>query len=266
MAKGFKHGGGTSLNFSIRTYPSETELNADKPKENTIGLITTTTMTSWVFSAVEPTEPEVGMIWILVGASSAAEFNALNSNTLQVYPTGAKQYVNGAWDDVPAYTYQNVEWVKWITYLYSNGDECDYISGGWIECGKTTSGYPNKGAVYRENDGIKLSIGNQAFALMRPANMIDLTNVSSISLEVECLQNTKNNYHPQFYVSEATTHTPDNITSVPAYLVAAVTPGNTETFHLNVSNISGEYYVYIGFPNYENAVNIYKIREGGLRG
>ena len=41
MGKGYKHGGANPLNFTVKTYPSETELKADKTKKNTIGVITT---------------------------------------------------------------------------------------------------------------------------------------------------------------------------------------------------------------------------------
>lgn len=104
--------GGAALNFTVKTYPSEVELKADKPKENTIGVITTTTMTKWVFSATEPKEPEVGMVWISVGKESSVEFNALKTNTLQVYPNTAKQYVNSAFADVVFFIYKGGAWVE----------------------------------------------------------------------------------------------------------------------------------------------------------
>ena len=102
MAKGFKHGasGESPLNFSVKTYPSETELKADTPHENTIGVITTTTISGWVFSATEPTKPEVGMVWFTLGTSSPVAFNALKNDTIQVYPVSAKQYFGGAWHEL----------------------------------------------------------------------------------------------------------------------------------------------------------------------
>lgn len=124
MGKGYKHGGSGGvdpLNFTVKTYPSETELKADKPKENTIGVITTTTMTSWVFSATEPSAPEVGMVWFTVETASGAEFNALKKNAIQVYPVSAKQYVGSKWTDVTALSNQGEEWVDWIAYLFKSG-------------------------------------------------------------------------------------------------------------------------------------------------
>ena len=132
-------GGGASLNFQVKTYPSETELKADKPKENTIGVITTTTMTSWVFSATEPKEPEVGMVWISVGDASGFEFNALKGKTLQVYPLSAKQYYSNKWNDVTPWIYQGSEWkllglpsdYQEVAYLRSSGTQA--IDTGYIQ-------------------------------------------------------------------------------------------------------------------------------------
>lgn len=114
-------GGSNPLNFQVKTYPSETELKADNPKENTIGIITTTTMTSWVFSATEPKEPEVGMVWIGIGTSSNCEFNALKKNTLLVYPLSAKQYVGNTFSDVKAFNYIGGEWLGWAYFLFQEG-------------------------------------------------------------------------------------------------------------------------------------------------
>lgn len=126
MGKGFKHGGsgGTNpLNFFVKTYPAETELKADKPKENTIGVITTTTMTSWGFYATEPTVPEVGMVWFFVKTESVVEFNALKKNAIQVYPFSAKQYVDSKWVEVAAMSYINGAWVEWDTrnFVFKSG-------------------------------------------------------------------------------------------------------------------------------------------------
>jgi hypothetical protein len=155
MAKGFKHGAGEAnpLNFSIKAYPSETELMADNPKENTIGVITTTTISSWCFSSKEPSEPVVGMVWISIGTSSTVEFNALKKNGIQVYPIRAKQYVGGAWKSVEAKSFQNGVWAEWVTYLFKDGNEYTDLTGGWTNEGYSYNGY---GFGQFVNDGEKL--------------------------------------------------------------------------------------------------------------
>lgn len=103
-------GGGASLNFAVKAYSSEAELLAAVPKENTIGIITTTPITSWFFDAVEPETVADGMVWFPTGTSGAVEFNALKKNGIQVYPLSAKQYAGGAWQHKPAMVYQKNGW------------------------------------------------------------------------------------------------------------------------------------------------------------
>lgn len=185
-------GGGASLNFQVKTYPSETELKADKPKENTNGVITTTTMTSWVFSAKEPTEPEVGMVWIALGDSSAVEFNALKNNTLQVYPISAKQYEGGKWVGKTAFSYQDGEWTDWWNgQLYDSGNEWEHITGGWaskpFRIDKSSDYTPKAYPITKESDHILLSANmtENTSMIICHETPIDLTEWTSISIEFE---------------------------------------------------------------------------------
>lgn len=186
MGKGYKHGGsgGTALNFNVKTYLSETELKADKPRENTIGVITTTTMTSWAFSAKEPAEPEVGMVWISVGTTSPVEFNALKSKTLQVYPINAKQYVGGKWEDIVAYSYPDDEWVEWWDgYYYRSGNEYKNITGGWVVKEKKGTQNGTLGTLTKQEDGLVINLtGNNCGACLRTEEMVDLTDIQKINI------------------------------------------------------------------------------------
>lgn len=107
-------GSGAALNFKI----VGGTVAPDVPRENTIWVNTDTDITGWALSAAEPAEPEEGMVWIATGTNSAVPFNALKKNTLMVYPTACKQFVNGAWTNVTAKSYVDGEWVDWFTYLF----------------------------------------------------------------------------------------------------------------------------------------------------
>ena len=91
----------------------------DNPKENTIWVNTDIPITGRVLSVSEPSAPSVGMVWITTGTKSAVAFNALKKDTLMVYPTACKQFVNGAWNNVTAKSYIGGEWVDWLAYLFS---------------------------------------------------------------------------------------------------------------------------------------------------
>lgn len=90
-------------------------------KENTIWVNTDVPITSYSFSATEPTDFTEGMVWIHTGASSTTAFNALRKNAVQVYPNAASQHINGSWVSKDAMMYQNGNWLSWTFYLYDKG-------------------------------------------------------------------------------------------------------------------------------------------------
>lgn len=145
-------GGSGGLNFQViggTTAPSN-------PKENMIWVNTSTKITSYIFSATQPTAAS-GMVWISTGTSSPIEFNALKKNGIQVYPTVAKQYVNSVWVDVSAYIYRNAEWVQFSYenyYLFKNGELYESRTGGWSRSGYTISN------DFNNTDNSQVTIGD----------------------------------------------------------------------------------------------------------
>ena len=120
-------GGGPGLNFKVVGGTSQ----PTNPRENTIWINTSTTITDWVFSTTQPTSA-TGRVWILTDTFSNAEFNALKKNGIYVYPISAKQYVSGAWKDVTVKSYLNGAWVSWWQgELYDSGNLYESVTGGW---------------------------------------------------------------------------------------------------------------------------------------
>ena len=177
-------GGGSSLNYEVVGGTSA----PSSPSENTIWINTSNTITSHVFSATEPENPVEGMVWICVGTSSAVAFSATEENPVMVYPLSANQYVSGAWVDKTAKTYQNGEWVDWAMFLFDNGNECTYVTGGWEGAAvkgranntsdKATAPSITKGATY-----MIVSTSSAAHGVIRPKNLIDVTNFSTLRLK-----------------------------------------------------------------------------------
>ena len=119
------NGGGVAFNFKVVGNPKPSN-----PKENTIWVDTYTPIKGWAFSKSEPEKVD-GFVWITVGDSSTASFNALKKNTIMVYPLSAKQCVGGEWVSVTAQSYQD-GWVDWIMYLYNKGVEyINELGEGW---------------------------------------------------------------------------------------------------------------------------------------
>lgn len=127
---GFGGGGGTSLNFDVKAYPSDADMMTATPKENTIGIITVLPISGWIFSVTAPEEPTEGMAWVITGTARQNEFNALKKNGIHVYPVSAKQYVSGAWVDVIAKRWQGEVWVDLIYYIVNgNTSKITNITG-----------------------------------------------------------------------------------------------------------------------------------------
>lgn len=122
MAKGFKHGGGggSSLNFKVIGNPKPAE-----PAENTVWIDSDTPISEWMFGTTQPENAPEGMLWIALGGSSPAPFNAIKKNTLNVYPLTARQYISGEWVPVIAELYQGGVWIPFSggrKYLFRSGD------------------------------------------------------------------------------------------------------------------------------------------------
>lgn len=259
--EGFGGGGGASLNFDVKAYATEEALLAAVPKENTIGVITQTAITSWAFSATEPAEPVAGMVWISTGDSSGVEFNALKKNAIQVYPLSAKQYVDGAWVDVTAMSYQGGEWVEWINKnaLYYYGSQM-----------YTWSASTMRGAIAENQTGIAPEVminpdGSSTIYIPSSSanewisgayimdNSIDLTDISLIEM------------HYVWYSSpvkialsvvpvNADSWGNDSTYGGDAVAYASTTTNSAKILSVDVSNLSGKYLLCIGIQCSRNTL------------
>lgn len=171
-------GGSGGLNFQViggTTAPSN-------PKENMIWVNTSTKITSYVFSATQPTG-SAGMVWISTGTSSGVEFNALKKNGIQVYPISAKQYVSGAWVDVTAKSYQNGKLVDWWNgSLYYAGNEYEFITGGWEARNSNSSYNASGGTLTKTSEYMRPNVVNNASTCATTINQIDLTKYKKLHL------------------------------------------------------------------------------------
>lgn len=142
---------GTDMNFDVVAYNTLDQLLASRPKENTIGVVTTTTVTGWIFSVEEPTNMANGAIWFPTSTESVGQFNALKgSNGIMVYPMFAKQWIGSNIVDLTVRSYINGQWVAWWNgELYISGNQYDFITGGWWNntslAYTASTKYPNSG-------------------------------------------------------------------------------------------------------------------------
>ena len=233
-----RRGGGTSLNFDLTQYATEAELLAATPKKYTIGIISTTEITSWDFIATEPDTPSEGMVWISVGKSSHVEFNALKKNGIQVYPISAKQYVDGAWVDKTAKSYQNGAWVDWSFWIVSDGDIKEPPGFGAKLRNSTTATLTDEGAYL-----VADTVNDTSCGFTTPEKC-DVTNYKRLVLvcDIDHIGNTTGGIGVG--VSLATALNADTVVVLRNNIVAKSIASTTgkQTLELDLTGFSGLYY------------------------
>lgn len=122
-----KAAGDSGGGIRIKAYATEEELMADSPEANTIGVITETTVSGFLFSPREPDTPSDGMLWIQTGYDT----EPFLADSIEVCPIYAKQLISGKWTAVAAMTYTDGTWKSWKVPLYTKGDEHRPWTGGW---------------------------------------------------------------------------------------------------------------------------------------
>lgn len=171
-----RRGGGAGLNLKViggTTQPTS-------PAENTVWVNTSTSITSWVFSAEAPASPTEGMVWIKTGGGSKAPMNIDRKNTVMLYPVACKQYVSGAWADKTAKSCLNGAWTEWVEFVVDGSYHGEELTGGWTK-------YDN-GRFEYVDDGIYIAAGNDAIT----NNSFDLSKYSRLCFDVTLTQNNTN--------------------------------------------------------------------------
>lgn len=265
-------GGGSDLNFKVIAVASESALPSTAA-ENTIAVITTAPITSYVFSSTAPASPAEGMVWFATGTASTVGFNAIKKNGLWVYPTGCQQYVSGAWVAKTAKTYQNGAWADWMALnLYTEGDQHTDITGGFSSSVSSGTG-PE--AFVATDTWIEVAASYQQTACVHPAKKIDVTQYSRLTAELSVRRSwddatalnfgriglTKTAFAETTNISNWT----PTATAWTASTVLTATTNRTATepvfkaFALDISSVTGEYYINIGFNTGTN-VNLCGIK------
>ena len=239
MAKGFKHGaggGGTALNFRV---VGGTEAPAN-PAANCIWVNTDVDITSWVFSAEEPSPAEPDMVWIRIATSSPVAFNALKKNGIMVYPMSAKQYIDGTWLDKTAKSGKGGAWVDWAadTVLYNSGVFNEDVA-------HFSSKTPDSATITYDDSYINMkTVANKASEIYEGFGPI---NIAGFSRLIAVLSNTsdKNIYGCVFASQSA-----NALKATALAIVNEEMDGRTNdvTVTLDLSDLSNaECYVYAGF-------------------
>ena len=249
-------GGGAGLNFKVVGNPQP-----ETAKDNTIWVNTDAKITSWVFSATHPETAEEGMVWISTGKSSSVEFNALKKNGITVYPLYSKQYVNGAWVDKTAKIYQNGAWVDWIMHLYTPGNEHTDKTGGWVAkalpAGNASTALPT---ITRNSDDIRFALsgtgGKSGVCYLK--NKIVLSGRKTVRFYGHTNNTPRDTIRLRIW--SAIGATSDNNVAASTSLFEKPNFDATPVT-LDVSALSGEYYIGVQLIGYEGSQPVLTITQ-----
>lgn len=244
-------GGGVGLNFSIVC-----DVTQPTPKENMIWVNTGKPLNGFVFASSAPAAPLEGMVWILTASGSAVAFNAAKKGTLMVYPIMCKQYLSGAWTDVTAKSYINGAWTDWIVYLYSPGNPHEELTGGW------------EGKAHRRQDTVDgYSVGSYAPTITQGAESMTITlsaptyyNYSGSARTVNKIDLSDYNqiiFNLTVPGSVVYVYVTQSENSYSAVKQLPVYNSTSMPVSLDVSDLSGEFYVGINLLAGSSTVTIY---------
>lgn len=245
-------GGSGGLNFKIVSYATESELLADTPKENTIGVITSIPITGYHFGTEEPSPAAAGMVWIASGTSGNATLNALKKNGIQVNLISAKQYVDGAWSPKAASIFQNGEWIQFSyvrVYLFKSGE------GALAEL-KTYR--ESKSTVTVGVDSIEINYsdtGEYYVVSVRTANKMHISGYTSLSIEYTSSKRISSTYAAFGVTSTEITKADVGITW--AAKTAITASSSRKTLTVDLTNVSSDLYVALNFGGQMSIYNMW---------
>ena len=145
------------------------------------------------FSLTAPGTPTANMLWIEQGAQSTAPFEPVKNGGITVYPRRARQYSasTAAWTLLRAELYNGTGWVDLCIPIYSSGDECTVMSGGWnvASTSWSTAGSGIPASITKNSDHIFITgnsykvTGGSGYRLTT-VSPLDLTDVERIGMSV----------------------------------------------------------------------------------
>lgn len=110
-------GGGGWLNLKVvggTTQPTA-------PRENTIWINTTTSITGYALSPTQPETGTEGLVWLKT-ADTGVEINVGRKNAVLLHLAMSKVYSGGGWVTVEGYVYKSSAWVQFgFLSLYKDG-------------------------------------------------------------------------------------------------------------------------------------------------
>lgn len=221
------------------------------PEENTVWIDTAVTLTKWTAQYDEPADPVEGQAWVILDGYSSAGFSPIPDEKVMIYPISAKVYTSSAWVRCGGEVYTNGSWHPMRVYYYDAGNESSAITGGWMASsrkGQTNPGSPGtEGTDYtftKNASNMEVTAKtNYTRAGMYTTNKVDLTHISTLHFKAKrtgIIGSTSGGAWVGVLTSSPET------TALDSGIYAAITASEMETLTLDVSEVTGEYYIRAG--------------------
>lgn len=236
------------LNLKIQYYNDENSLLLDKPKENTIGIITNIPAKNYYIGSTVPTEIKDNMIWINTATYSTAAFNILKSQECYIYPVSISQYINGIWESKIGKIYFNNTW-NTLEYKLLTKDGFDITdTGQWFFA--TNSGSTGSGSATVSTNSISMSASSSSssnsprYVIVTHRNEIDFTSYKTLEMDLTLSYSSESqNMYFWFGISQ----TPSNASSsdFEASYGLYQKSGSHVNLSLDIAQITGTGYIKI---------------------
>lgn len=241
-------GGGASLNFSVKRYDSEDKLPSTAAI-NTIAVISEKDISGYTFSAVEPENIEDGLVWFSIDPASTISFSATKKNPIMIHLDTAKQYISDSWDLRQARIYTASGWTQFGEFdIFVDGQ---ILTESGFATYNSTNTTDSNGSIMLKTTANKVSESYVEFGPLSLTGVNELTMTYSLAsastsnstvvgvifVSTEKVEASGTTYE-NIETGNISTNTLDNIKK-------DASSGEIST-SLNVSNLSGDFYVYCG--------------------
>lgn len=175
-----------------------------------------------------------GQIWVKTDTTGNISMDALKgANVVSFNPVAVYEYTtNSGWVEREAQIYQYGAWTElkpaWDGYYFKDGDQYTDVTGGWSSEGWVTTGSATVGDTL-----IASGLGGSLVAV-GTVNAVDLTNASKVWIDSPKGANGYN--YGYMFISKNKSVTES---------VANVQITKAGSFSIDVSSLSGKYYIYL---------------------
>ena len=242
----FNHGGGGTSSLSVKAYSAVGNLPSSASAGD-IALITALSVGEAYAGADAPASPSAGTVWVWTGSKSLQTIPL--TGTITLFPRAVYRWSGSAWVLLTSYVYSGTAWVEITLSLYDNGafilePGAELITGDALTLQATR---------IRVTD--QAGRGETGFLRMYFANPIDLTNITTVKIILDWTSTgTSSSKNVKLEIGS-------NKTGTVVASAQSAASGTSITLSVNVSALSGSYYIGVSVSGPSAASDSYPYNE-----